>query len=107
MTWQLASRSTVTGTCSPASVKMRVIPTFCAITPERIGIIPCFCSLPFPCGKGRGDRYSLELDLDIDAGGEVELHQRIDRLRRRIDDVEHALVGPDLELLARFLIDMR
>ena len=28
--------STVTGTCSPASVKMRVIPTFCAMTPERI-----------------------------------------------------------------------
>ena len=46
---------------------------------------------------------SLELDLDIDAGGEIELHQRVDRLRRRIDDVEHALVGPDLELLARFL----
>src|SRR5438128_919835 len=50
---------------------------------------------------------SLELDLDIDAGGEVELHQRVDRLRRRIDDVEHALVGPDLELLPRLLIDMR
>src|SRR5215470_2636064 len=43
MTWQLASRSTVTGTCSPASVKMRVIPTFCAITPERIGVILCCC----------------------------------------------------------------
>ena len=26
----------VTGTCSPASVKRRVIPTFCASTPERI-----------------------------------------------------------------------
>jgi hypothetical protein len=30
--------STVTGTCSPASVKMRVMPTFCAMTPERIGV---------------------------------------------------------------------
>src|SRR4029077_7857619 len=45
--------------------------------------------------------------LDIDAGGEIELHQRVYRLRRRIDDVEHALVGPDLELLARLLVDMR
>ena len=27
----------VTGTCSPPSVKTRVIPTFCAMTPERIG----------------------------------------------------------------------
>ena len=30
----------VTGTCSPASVKRRVIPTFCASTPERIGKFP-------------------------------------------------------------------
>src|SRR5215475_7769196 len=36
MTWQCAKRSTVTGTCSPASVNTRVIPTFCATTPERI-----------------------------------------------------------------------
>jgi hypothetical protein len=43
----------------------------------------------------------LELDLDVDAGGEVELHQRVHGLRRRIDDVEQALVGADLELLAR------
>ena len=35
-TWTLSSFSTVTGMCSPASVKMRVMPTFCAITPERI-----------------------------------------------------------------------
>jgi hypothetical protein len=32
--------STVTGTCSPASVKTRVIPSFCAITPERIFLRP-------------------------------------------------------------------
>src|SRR5690349_693474 len=50
---------------------------------------------------------ALELDLDIYAGGEVELHQRIDGLRRRIDNVEHAFVGADLKLLARFLVDMR
>ena len=31
----------VTGTCSPLSVKCRVIPTFCAITPERMtSILP-------------------------------------------------------------------
>src|SRR5580704_16310233 len=57
-TWQLASLTTVTGTCSPASVKTRVIPTFCAITPERIVSDPLF---GWPDG--------LELDLDIDAGG--------------------------------------
>src|SRR3954471_13765123 len=73
MTWHCARRSTVTGTCSPASVNRRVIPIFCAITPERIFLI-----LVVPCGS--------ELDLDIDASGEVELHQRVHRLRRRIDD---------------------
>ena len=33
----LRHRSTVTGTCSPASVETRVIHTFCAIAPEGIG----------------------------------------------------------------------
>src|SRR6202047_1953687 len=92
MTWQLPRRSTVTGTCSPASVKRRVIPTFCASTPERM------CLFPDP---------ALELDLDVDAGGKVELHQRIDRLRRRIDDVEQALMRAHFELLAALLVDVR
>src|SRR3954464_11441052 len=66
------------------------MPNFCATTPERI---------VFPARP-------LELDLDIDAGGEVELHQRVHRLRRRIDDVQEALVGAHLELLAAFLVDV-
>src|SRR5882672_8364516 len=93
MTWQLARRSTVTGTCSPPSVKTRVIPIFCAITPERM------CGCPY--------LPRSELDLDVDAGGEIELHQRVHRLRRRIDDVEEALVGAHLELLAALLVDVR
>src|ERR1700730_4069823 len=76
-TWQLARRSTVTGTCSPPSVKTRLIPTFCAITPERMLVILVFLVPP-----------GSELDLDVDAGGEIELHQRVHRLRRRIDDIE-------------------
>src|SRR2546430_2904346 len=48
---------------------------------------------------------SLELDLDIDAGRKVELHQRVDRLLRGVVDVDEPLVGPDLELLARVLVD--
>src|SRR5262249_11870572 len=95
MTWHLARRSTVTGTCSPASVKTRVIPSFCAITPERIGMFLTACAWP------------LELDLDVDAGREGELHQRVPGLRGRIDDVEQALVGAHLELLAALLVDVR
>src|SRR3954452_9739848 len=69
------------------------MPTFCAITPERMLI-----SLSLS---------SSELDLDVDAGGEIELHQRIHRLRRRIDDVEQTLVRAHLELLAALLVDVR
>src|SRR5579883_2948388 len=67
---------------------MRVMPNFWAMRPVRM-----------TCPS--------ELDLDIDAGGEVELHQRVHRLRRRIDDIEHPLMRADLELLARLLVDMR
>src|SRR5690348_5811555 len=50
---------------------------------------------------------SLQLDLDVDAGREVELAERVDRLLRRLEDVEQALVGADLELLARLLVHVR
>src|SRR5437868_5444250 len=40
----------------------------------------------------------LELDLDVDARGKVQLHERVDRLLRRIVDVDEPLVRPDLEL---------
>src|SRR5580704_4835741 len=50
---------------------------------------------------------SSELDLDVDTGGEVELHQRVHGLRRRVDDVEHPLMRADLELLARLLVEVR
>src|SRR6056297_137908 len=66
----------------------RVMPSFFAMTPERIPA-------------------SSELDLDVDAGSQVELHQRVHGLGRRVDDVEQPLVGPDLELLAALLVDMR
>src|SRR5712671_6114170 len=97
MTWQLASRSTVTGTCSPPSVKMRVIPTFCAITPERIGL---FLIFPIPTSGS-------ELDLDVHAGRKVQFHERIDGLRRRIDDVEQTLMSPHFKLFAALLVDVR
>src|SRR5580765_992684 len=48
--------------------------------------------------------FISELDLDVDAGREVEPHQRVDRLRRRRVDVDQALVRPDLEVLPRVLV---
>src|SRR5690606_2723513 len=52
-------------------------------------------------------RTSSALDLDVDTGGEVQLHQRVERLRRRLQDVDQTLVGAHLELLARLLVDVR
>src|SRR5215218_6799775 len=46
-----------------------------------------------------------ELDLDVDARGEVvEPLQRVDRLRRRLQDVDQSLVRADLEVLPRVLV---
>src|ERR1044072_8572390 len=99
MTWHCPSLSTVTGTCSPASVNTRVIPIFCAITPERIFLLVLELRVvPFAPGH-----FGLELDLHVDARREVELHQSIDRLRSGIDDVEQPLMRPHLELLTRLL----
>src|SRR6266853_4559627 len=69
-TWQLPSFSTVTGICSPVSVKTRVIPTFCAIPPERIGLLPVL-SVP----RDELDFYlSSELDFDVVICVQIELH---------------------------------
>src|SRR6478672_3409866 len=48
--------------------------------------------------------WASELDLDVDACGKVETHQRVDGLRRGVDDVDQALVGAHLEVLAGVLV---
>src|SRR5689334_5592942 len=50
---------------------------------------------------------SLKLDLDVHARGQIQFSQRVDRLLRRLENIDQALVGADLELLARFLVDVR
>src|SRR5919202_7078594 len=80
-----ASR-TVTRSTRPSSRKTWVMPSFLA----RIAGI----------GGSPG-----QADLDVDAGGQVvEPLQRVDRLRRRLVDVDQALVRADLEVLARVLV---
>src|SRR6186713_1943232 len=49
----------------------------------------------------------LQLDLDVDTGREVELHQRVHGLRCRIDDVQEPLMRADLELFAALLVHVR
>ena len=48
-----------------------------------------------------------EFDLDIDTGRKVELHERVHRLRCRVDNIENPAMGTDLKLFARFLVDVR
>src|SRR5688572_32053068 len=67
------------------------MPSFWAINPVRIAAV----------------LVVLQLDLDVDAGGEVELHQCVHGLRGRVDDVQQPLVRADLELLAALLVDVR
>src|SRR2546428_7993218 len=83
--------TTVTGTWLPSSPKIWVIPTLRPSSASFLAIVS----------------RSLELDLDVHAGGEVELHQRVHGLWRGIDDVEQPLVRAHLELLARGLVDVR
>ncbi|CDO35299.1 hypothetical protein SPHV1_2230030 [Novosphingobium sp. KN65.2] len=48
-----------------------------------------------------------QLDLNVHASGQVELHQRVDGGGIRLHDVEQTLVGANLELLTRLLVDVR
>src|SRR5215216_4836888 len=49
----------------------------------------------------------LDLDLDVDAGGEIEALEGLDGLRRGLDNVDQALVDAHLEVLAGVLVDVR
>ena len=49
---------------------------------------------------------SKSLDFRIDTCRQVEFHQRIHCLRSRIKNIHQPLVGANLELLPRFLVDV-
>ena len=48
----------------------------------------------------------LQLDVDLDTGRQLQIHQSLDRLLGRVHDVDQALVGAALKLLAAVLILM-
>ena len=52
-------------------------------------------------------RPSRQLDVDVHTSREVELHQRVHRLLRRLDDVEQSQVRATLELFPGLLVDVR
>src|ERR1700712_5269100 len=85
---------TVTGTRALPSPHTWVIPSLVPSSPEKVRV-------------ALDMSRSLELDLDVDVGGQVEPHERVDRLRRRVDDVDEPLVGAHLEVLAAVLVLVR
>src|SRR4030095_12410175 len=113
--------STVTGSVTPSSVKMRVMPTLRPTKPivmrssfrwppgfpggrrlqlASTGLIPRTSTSAPPCSL-------LTLDLHVDASRQIQLHKSVDGLVRRVDDVHQAQMRADLELVARGLVDMR
>ena len=65
-------------------------------------------ALPVDCSACSTACLLLErLDLDVHAGRQIELHQRVHRLLGRLEDVDQPLVGADLERLARLLVHVR
>src|SRR5215217_3453885 len=86
------ARTTVTGTIRLFSSKTWVIPS----------LVP---RMPFTCLSAMGRQASL--DVDIDTGRQVDAHERVDRLRRRVEDVDQPLVGAHLEVLAAVLVLVR
>src|SRR4051795_10709624 len=47
------------------------------------------------------------LDVHVDRGRQVDAHERVDGLRRRVEDVDEPLVRAHLEVLARVLVLVR
>src|SRR5204863_7053988 len=103
----------VAATTEPSSLKCWSMPS---LRPSSTGFLSSGAALVVsPCSSFSSTFVSsviflgllLELDLDVDAGRKVQLHEGVDRFLRWVVDVDEPLVRPDLELLARVLVDER
>src|SRR5690606_4544062 len=90
---------TVTGTNRPSSSNSWVIPSLRPIRPLT-GIV----ATSLAPGSNKAAPPGSQLDLDVHTRRQVQTHEGVDRLRRRVEDVDQALVGPHLELLADVLL---
>src|SRR5688572_7739993 len=103
--------STVTGSVLPSSVKMRVMPTLRPTNPMLISSSSVDPRLDGDAGFNWPALPSccvlLNLDFHVDASRQIQLHERVDGLVRRVDDVHQPQVRADLELVARGLVDVR
>src|SRR5581483_2464468 len=100
-TTQGPALSTVTGTTWPSGRNTCVIPIF---LPKIPGLIS-------DSGRDMPRPYlfaaSKCLDLHVHARRQIQLHQRIHRILRRLENIEQALVRPDFKLLPALLVHVR
>src|SRR5262245_6983146 len=85
---------TVTGIRFPSSPNTWVMPRFRPISPSFIAMAVL----------SRRLAVRSEFDLDVHAARKVQLHQGVDGLRGRVEDVDEALVRAHLELLPGGLV---
>ena len=77
---------------------------------QRDGALPCLSITrrPFTDHGARIGHYNVEtrlqLDLDVNASGELQAHQSLDRLVGRLQNVDQTLVRAGLELLTAVLV---
>src|SRR5262249_13564429 len=113
-----APQTSSSSSCSPTLAPlMFLISTFMSFPQSRIrsgagAPVRSAAASPLRVGPSSGRRLRSSgtasgLDFHVDAGREVELHQRVEGLLRRLEDVEEPLVRADLELLARLLVHVR
>src|SRR6185312_10033184 len=96
--------------CSaPRSARFYVASYVASTARKAPGRPKLFVRLPAFPAKSRFFPFDelLQLDLHVDTGGQVELHQLVDCLVGRVDDVHQPQVRADLELIARGLVDVR
>src|SRR5918993_313285 len=78
-------------------------PDSCSLRNAATGCAICIFARPVVSRSST----SIQLDLNVDACGELELHERVDGFVRGIQDVHETLVSAQLELVARVFVTMR
>src|SRR5215510_7080329 len=113
---RLRARPSRTNSVRPSSSSSRRI---CLLTPgwevcrawAAVVTLRPFCTTAARyrscCSFNEVQLLLVQLELDVDAGRQFELHERVNRLIRRVDDVHDALVRAQLVLVARVLVTVR
>src|SRR5579864_7045905 len=113
--------STVAGRTSPLSSNNCVIPTFLPKIPVTLNAMIFFSAMPSlascPWLESYGPKperrcflfvfLAERLNFDVHTRRQIEFHERIHGLLSRLENIEQALVGANLELLARLLVHVR